>query len=63
VTRQRDSAFARIVCAPLADVEGGRHVLVLKPLSPLVPPPASPRPRAGKPQAPAASGVTRTLPR
>ena len=64
VTRQRDSAFARIVCAPLADVEGGRHVLVLKPLSPLAPPPQSlPRSRAGKPQAAAASAATPSLPR
>lgn len=36
VTRQRDTAFARVMCAPLADVEGGRHVLVLQPLTPLV---------------------------
>jgi len=39
VVRQRDTAFARVMCAPLADVEGGRHVLVLKPLTPLVPAP------------------------
>lgn len=41
VTRQRDTAFARVMCAPLADVEGGRHVLVLQPLTPLVAGPAA----------------------
>lgn len=41
VQRQRDAAFARVLCAPLADVDAGRHVLVLAPLSPLVPPPGS----------------------
>ncbi len=41
VYRQRDTAFARVNCAPLADVEGGRHVLVLQPLSPLAPPPGA----------------------
>ena len=39
VVRQRDTAFARVLCAPLADVEGGRHVLALKPLTPLAPAP------------------------
>ena len=33
VERRADSAFARIYCAPLAQVEGARHVLVLKPLA------------------------------
>ncbi|MDD4886870.1 MAG: rod shape-determining protein MreC [Thiomonas sp.] len=41
VVRQRDTAFARVMCAPLADVEGGRHVLVLKPLTPLAPEPTA----------------------
>ncbi len=41
VVRQRDTAFARVMCAPLADVEGGRHVLVLQPLTALVPSPAA----------------------
>lgn len=45
VVRQRDTAFARVMCAPLSDVEGGRHVLVLKPLTPLVPAPPA---EAGK---------------
>lgn len=39
VFRQRDAAFARVLCTPVADVEGGRHVLVLQPLTPLAPPP------------------------
>ena len=47
VTRQRDTAFARVMCAPLADVEGGRHVLVLQPLTPLV---AGPSVKAAEPQ-------------
>ena len=33
VERRADSAFARIYCAPLAQVEGARHVVVLKPLA------------------------------
>ena len=32
VERRADSAFARIYCAPLAQVQGARHVMVLKPL-------------------------------
>ncbi len=32
VERRADSAFARIYCAPLAQVQGARHVVVLKPL-------------------------------
>ena len=32
VERRADSAFARIYCAPLAQVHGARHVMVLKPL-------------------------------
>lgn len=32
VERKADSAFARIYCAPLAQVQGARHVMVLKPL-------------------------------
>ncbi len=47
VTRQRDTAFARVMCAPLADVEGGRHVLVLQPLTPLA---AGPSVKAAEPQ-------------
>ena len=33
VKRRADSAFARIYCAPLAQVQGARHVVVLKPLA------------------------------
>ena len=40
VERRADSAFARVYCAPLAQVQGARHVLVLKPL----PEDALPRP-------------------
>ena len=32
VMPKADSAFARIYCAPLAQVQGARHVVVLKPL-------------------------------
>ncbi|MGA8008447.1 MAG: rod shape-determining protein MreC [Thiomonas sp.] len=39
VVRHRETAFAQVMCVPLADVEGGRHVLVLKPLTPLAPTP------------------------
>ncbi|MGE0068699.1 MAG: rod shape-determining protein MreC [Thiomonas sp.] len=58
VTRQRDTAFARVVCAPLADVDGGRQVLVLQPLTPLV---AGPKvQKLGKTaSAPAASATSR----
>ena len=35
VQRRPDTAFARVLCVPLAHVNGGRHVLVLKPLVPL----------------------------
>ena len=44
-SKSTDTAFARVMCAPLSDVEGGRHVLVLKPLTPLVPAPPA---EAGK---------------
>ena len=64
VVRQRDTAFARVICAPLADVEGGRHVLVLKPLTPLAPAPPADIVKSGavprKPHAasvPAAAGA------
>jgi len=33
VERRADSAFARIYCMPLAQVQGARHVMVLKPLA------------------------------
>ena len=41
VLRPRDSAFARVLCAPLAKVDGGHDVLVLKPVGALV---AAPKP-------------------
>lgn len=37
VERRADSAFARIVCKPLALVDGARHVMVLKPMGAQVP--------------------------
>lgn len=38
VERRADSTFARIYCAPLAQVYGARHVMVLKPLVDELPP-------------------------
>lgn len=51
VERRADSAFARIYCVPVAQVQGARHVLILKPLAnaalnqpePTPPPPAARR--------------------
>ena len=49
VERQADSAFARIYCAPLAQVQGARHVVVLKPLGDTgLPRPEAVPPPAGK---------------
>jgi rod shape-determining protein MreC len=45
VERRPDSAFARIVCKPQGLVDGARHVMVLKPVSPQIPP----RPPADEP--------------
>lgn len=42
VTREPDSPFARVLCAPLAHVDAGRYVLVLTPQRPLAPAPAAP---------------------
>lgn len=42
VTREPDSAFARVACAPLAHVDSGRYVLVLALQQPLAPAPAAP---------------------
>lgn len=51
VERRADSAFAKIYCTPQANVLGARHVMVLQPLTNLVP---------GKPaEEPAAAGVKR----
>ncbi|HEY8706682.1 MAG TPA: rod shape-determining protein MreC [Burkholderiaceae bacterium] len=37
VERRADSAFARISCAPQAQVDGARHVMVLKPVAAQIP--------------------------
>ena len=42
VTREPDSAFARVLCTPLARVDAGRYVLVLAPQRPLAPAPKAP---------------------
>lgn len=52
VERRADSAFARVYCVPLAQVQGARHVVVLKPL----PENALPRPEPAHP-APAKRGA------
>lgn len=44
VERRADSAFARIYCKPLAQVQGVRHVMVLKPLGENLPPRPEPAP-------------------
>lgn len=46
VERRADSAFARIYCMPLAQVQGARHVVVLKPLADNVLPRPEPAPTA-----------------
>jgi len=33
VERRADSAFARIYCVPIAEVQGARHVMLLKPMA------------------------------
>ena len=48
VERRADSAFARIYCAPLAQVQGARHVVVLKPLADNVLPRPEPVQAPGK---------------
>ena len=53
VERRADSAFARIYCAPLAQVQGARHVVVLKPLADNA---QLPRPEPAQPAAPAKRG-------
>ena len=52
VQRRPDAAFARVLCAPLAHVNGGRHVLVLKPLAPLAMAPAPTATKRGVPAHP-----------
>ncbi len=46
VERRADSAFARIYCKPIAQVEGARHVMLLKPVAGQVPPRPQPAPAA-----------------
>ena len=53
VERRADSAFARIYCMPLAQVQGARHVVVLKPLAENA---ALPRPEPAHPVAPKRGG-------
>ena len=48
VERRADSAFARIYCAPLAQVHGARHVMVLKPLAADMPARPEPEPAQQK---------------
>jgi rod shape-determining protein MreC len=38
VERRADSAFAKILCLPLANTQGARHVLILDPYSAQIPP-------------------------
>ena len=52
VQRRPDAAFARVLCAPLAHVNGGRHVLVLKPMVPLAMAPAPTAAKRGIPAHP-----------
>ena len=51
VDRRSDSTFARIYCAPLAQVHGARHVMVLRPLQLEPQPRPEPEPprRGGRP--------------
>jgi rod shape-determining protein MreC len=46
VERRADSAFARIYCAPQAQVYATKHVMVLKPLGPQIAPRPAPEPVA-----------------
>ena len=39
VDRRSEGAFARVVMAPVAPIDGVRHVLVLEPLAQQLPPP------------------------
>ena len=55
VERRADSAFARIYCVPLAQVQGARHVVVLKPLGDT----GLPRPESGPPAQAARKGSRR----
>ncbi|HMN57034.1 MAG TPA: rod shape-determining protein MreC [Ottowia sp.] len=57
VDRQGDSSFARILCQPLAQLQGARHVMVLTPMAQVAPPPIAAAPAA--PPAAAAQPVTK----
>lgn len=48
VERRADSAFARIYCAPVAQMYGARHVMVLKPVVADLPPRPEPAPATPK---------------
>lgn len=50
VERRADTAFARITCAPLAQVNGVRHVMILTPVGPQI---------AARPELPATGGSAR----
>ena len=51
IERQAEGGFARITLAPIASVDGVRHVLVLEPLRVQLPPPPAPEPAASAPKA------------
>ncbi|WP_296873377.1 rod shape-determining protein MreC [Tibeticola sp.] len=53
VDRQSDSSFARILCQPLAQLQGASHVMVLTPMAQVTPAPtaATTPPPAAKPAA------------
>jgi rod shape-determining protein MreC len=46
VDKQADTAFARVICVPVAQVRGARHLLVLRYMSDVPPRPAEPDPVA-----------------
>jgi rod shape-determining protein MreC len=54
IERQAEGGFARITLAPVAAVDGVRHVLVLEPLRQQLPPPPAAAPEPVKPAAKAA---------
>jgi len=62
VERRAESSFARILCTPLARMQGTQHVLVLTPIGEVAPEPtpaATPTGRRDDPRAPAEPGRTR----
>ena len=60
IERQAEGGFARITLAPVAAVDGVRHVLVLEPLRTQLPPPPAPEAPPAKPAA--AKGTKKTGP-